>query len=325
MKTKHFLLFLAVIFAVIMFSCNNTNNTSGVVITMQRDTIWHAPDSLLLSKEPNADLIRYGRKLIENTSYYLGPKGTVAQLSCGLNCQNCHLEAGTKPYGNNYALVASTYPRFRARSGTVETIYKRLSDCFNRSLNGKAPDSTSKEMQAMAAYIVWIGKDVATGKTPVGAGAIELKYLDQAADTVKGKEVYLQECKVCHGDNGAGLLNATGIGYQYPPLWGKNSYNTGAGMYRITRLAAFVKANMPQGATYTNPSLTDEQAWDVAAFINSQTRPVFDAGKDWPDISTKPVDYPFGPYADDFTEAQHKYGPFKSIADARKQANKKKV
>ncbi len=51
----------------------------------------------------------------------------------------------------------------------------------------------------------------------------------------------------------------------------------------------------------------------MAAFINSQTRPHKNEPKNWPDISKKPVDHPFGPYADTFPAQQHKYGPYQMI------------
>jgi thiosulfate dehydrogenase len=114
------------------------------------------------------------------------------------------------------------------------------------------------------------------------------------------------------------MRNSGGKGWMYPPLWGENSFNTGAGLYRLSRFAGYIKANMPLGATYDKPVLTDEEAWHIAAFVNSQPRPVKDLTGDWPDISKKPVDHPFGPYADGFTEAQHKYGPFGPIAERQK-------
>ncbi len=120
------------------------------------------------------------------------------------------------------------------------------------------------------------------------------------------------------------ILAADLLEYTYPALWGKNSYNDGAGLYRLSNLAKYVKYNMPQGATFENPQLTDEEAWDVAAFINSQKRPHINVPKDWPDKAKKPVDHPFGPYADAFSEQQHKYGPFQPIVDAQKQANSTK-
>lgn len=98
--------------------------------------------------------------------------------------------------------------------------------------------------------------------------------------------------------------------WKYPPLWGTSSYNTGAGLYRLSKFASFIKANMPFGATFENPLLTDEQAWDIAAYVNSRPRPHREFPKDWPDLSWKPKDYPFGPYADYYSEKEHKYGPF---------------
>jgi thiosulfate dehydrogenase len=55
----------------------------------------------------------------------------------------------------------------------------------------------------------------------------------------------------------------------------------------------------------------------VSAYILSQNRPHLDTPNDWPDIKKKPIDHPFGPYADHFSEEQHKYGPFQDILDAR--------
>ncbi len=284
--------------------------------------VWVAPDTTQIKTEKNAAQIIYGRELIANTSLYLGPKGKVLQMSNGMNCQNCHLDAGTKPFGNNYSAVASTYPKFRERSGTTENIYKRVNDCFERSLNGKALDTLGNEMQAIVAYIKWLGKDVPKGEKPKGCGLTELAYLDRAADPEKGKTVYMLKCKTCHMENGEGKFFENKLTYQYPPLWGEHSYNKGAGLFRLSRFAGYVKSNMPQNTNHDSPQLTDEEAWDVAAFVNSQPRPDKDLSKDWPKIAGKPVDHPFGPYADKFSEQQHKYGPFAPIADARKK-NKK--
>jgi thiosulfate dehydrogenase len=285
--------------------------------------VWHAPDTTLIDNHLNGKSIKYGRALIANTSYYFGPQGKIMHSTNGMNCQNCHLDAGTKPFGNNYSAVASTYPKFRERSGGIETIEKRVTDCFERSLNGKAPDSMSKEMHAIVAYITWLGKDVTKGERPEGAGLTELTYMSRPADPVKGKKVYDLKCKSCHFANGEGQLNDGGVSYKYPPLWGSHSYNTGAGLYRLSRFAGYVKSNMPQGAGFQDPQLSDEEAWDVAAFVNSQPRPTMDLRTDWPRIAGKPVDHPFGPFADNFTERQHKYGPFEMIAEVKKKLNKK--
>lgn len=262
--------------------------------------------------------LQYGKDLIAHTSKYLGPKGEVLQITNGMNCQNCHLEAGTKAWGNNYGAVFSTYPKYRARSGKEEDIYKRINDCMERSLNGKALATESKEMQAMKSYIEFIGKDVKKGEKPRGSGIFDLPYLDRSIDPIKGKLLYDAKCQSCHQTKGQGLLADNKKEYTYPPLWGENSYNQGAGLYRMSRFAGYIKYNMPQGATFDNPQLTDEEAWDIAAFVNSQPRPSKDLSNDWPKIAEKPVDHPFGPFADKYTEQQHKFGPFQPIKDEQK-------
>ncbi len=267
--------------------------------------------------------VLYGRELITHTALYFGPKGSVKPIANGMNCQNCHLEAGTKPFGNNYFVTAANYPRFRARSGTIEDLPQRINDCFERSLNGKPIETNSYEMQSIVNYINYLGKSVAKGETPEGSGIAELAYLDRAADPVKGKELYAAKCKNCHLENGEGVWNETTNQYTFPPLWGNHSYNNGAGLYRMSRFAGYVKYNMPLGASIDNPILSDEEAWDIAAFVNSQPRPKKDLSKDWPDISKKPIDHPFGPFADGFSEQQHKYGPFQPIAEYRNKLTSK--
>ncbi len=283
-----------------------------------KDELWMAPDIATIPNTEEGQLIKYGRELISFTSNYLGPNGTVMALSNGMNCQNCHLDAGTKPFGNNYSAVASTYPRFRERSGTIETIEKRVNDCLERSLNGKTLANDSREMKAMVAYIQWVGKDVPKDESPKGVGLLQVPFLDRPANAENGKLVYDKTCVVCHGKSGEGIALADSTGWQYPPLWGADSYNFGAGLFRLSRFAGYVKANMPLGATYDAPQLTDEEAWDVAAYVNSLPRPTKDLSADWPDISKKPIDHPFGPYADEFPEQQHKLGPFKPIEDKQK-------
>lgn len=284
------------------------------------DGLWMGPDTAsIASLDPaRAALVRYGRDLIANTAHYLGPQGILDRRTNGMNCQNCHLEAGTRPWGNNYGAVWSQYPKFRERSGGMESVVKRVNDCLERSLNGRALDSLSHEMQSILAYMEWVGTEVPKGTKPKGTGLVELSYLDRAADAGRGSEVFTAKCITCHGVDGQGKLNPDGRTYQYPPLWGVHSFNIGAGLYRLSRLAGYVKANMPQTATWDKPQLTDEEAWDVAAYINSQQRPEKDLSADWPKVQSKPVDHPFGPYADHFTEEQHKYGPFGPIAEARK-------
>lgn len=280
------------------------------------EPVWIPPDSLDIPEGSEGERIRYGKELIVHTALYLGPFGSVSQKTNGMNCGNCHLRAGTSVFGNNYSAVASTYPKFRARSGTIESVEKRINDCIERSLNGEALPAGSHELEAISAYILWVGKDVGKGTVPVGAGIPDIPLLAEAADPEIGKPLYARHCSRCHGANAAGVRKSHGREWLYPPLAGDSSYNTGAGMYRLSRLAGFIKANMPFGQTYDRPLLTDNEAWHIAAYINSLPRPIMDLARDWPDLHTKPFDHPFGPYTDSFTELQHKYGPFGPIKAA---------
>ncbi|WPP48262.1 c-type cytochrome [Catalinimonas niigatensis] len=288
------------------------------VVKEANRSLWQPPDSSSIPASEAGELIRYGWELVTHTSVYLGPKGKVKAISNGMNCQNCHLQAGTVPFGNNYGKVASTYPKLRQRSGIVEGFKKRVNDCIERSLNGQKLEEDSREMQAMVAYIKWVGKDVTPSDTLKGFGLLDLPLLNRPANPQKGKTVYDTQCSRCHGKDGEGVLAVDSLEYIYPPLYGKHSYNTGAGLYRISKFAAFVKANMPYGVSFDKPLLTDEEAWDVAAYINSMPRPEKNLSADWPDISKKPFDHPFGPYVDRYSEEQHKYGPFREIIATKK-------
>jgi len=265
---------------------------------------------LQISKD---SLRNYGKKLVEHTAVYFGPNGQIAKINNGMNCQNCHLQGGTKEYGNNFFAVASTYPKYRERSGTIENVKKRINDCFERSLNGQPIDTNSIEMRALEVYVLSVGKEVPKSAIPKYFGIAKLKYLDRAANAKTGETIYQVKCFSCHGNNGDGVLNDAE--FTYPPVWGLSSFNYGAGLFRLSNMAGFLKYNMPLGASFEKPLLSDEEAWDLAAFLVSKTRPMMDISKDWPDISKKPVDHPFGPFKDGFTEIQHKFGPFKAVAD----------
>lgn len=309
---KKFTKYLAVIFflcavitvTVLWYTCKYNNESNQ-------------PEKMQLTASTDSELIQYGKELLVHTSKYLGPKGTVAQISNGMNCQNCHLEAGTRITANCLAAVASTYPKYRERSGKVETIAFRINECMLRSLNGKELDSNGKEVKAITAYLLWLGKDVKTVQLMKSSNSSSLPFLNRAADTMHGRIVFMANCQRCHGSNGTGQLQEDSVAYLFPPLWGSNSYNVSAGLFRLSRLATFIKYNMPYTPVPAAPQLTDEEAWDVAAFILSKERPQKFFSYDWPKLTTKPVDYPFGPFTDTFSAWQHKYGPFKPIVAAK--------
>ena len=183
---------------VIFYLCKSGNTR---LVKPAVSNTWHFPDTNTLASTAGAELIRYGRELIINTAAYLGPKGIVKHISNGMNCGNCHLEAGTRLNGNCFAMVASTYPKFRNRSGKLESIEYRVNDCMERSLNGKKLDSLSREMKAMVAYIKWLGKDVPKNVRLKGIGIPEVPLLKRAASVDSGGSVYLKNCSRCHGAN----------------------------------------------------------------------------------------------------------------------------
>ena len=317
-------LFILIGFAFLLFACEVSNSEEPTTQTSENiqatpvSEFWQPEDVFAIANEKKSDEVLYGRDLIIHTAYYLGPRGRIAQQTNGLNCQNCHLDAGTKPFGNNYSSVASTYPKVRARSGKMESIEKRINDCFERSLNGKPLKENSKEMRAMVAYMKFLGENVPKGEKAAGSGLKDVPLLARAADPQKGKAVYDLRCASCHQVNGQGIIDGIGQSYVYPPLWGAHSFNDAAGLSRISNMAKYVKYNMPLGVSHDAPELSDEDAWDVAAYIESKPRPHKPTPKDWPDITKKPMDHPFGPYADPFSELQHKYGPFTAMKKAKK-------
>lgn len=184
-------------------------------------------------------------------------------------------------------------------------------------MNGKALPLESTEMKAFVAYMKWLSTGIPVGATIKGAGTRPIKEPARAANPERGKQVYAEVCAACHGEDGQGVRKGQvgdGEGYQFPPLWGPDSYNNGAGMYRQLTAAAFVHSNMPLGTTHEAPVISDEDAYDVIAFVNSQPRPhKADLDKDFPNRLRKPVDMPFPPFADGFSAEQHKYGPYDPI------------
>ncbi|MEP6935117.1 MAG: c-type cytochrome, partial [Nitrospirota bacterium] len=162
------------------------------------------------------------------------------------------------------------------------TLADRVNECFERSLNGRALPSDSSKLQAVVAYITWLSGGIPSGATLPWRG---LQFIDsrRPLDPTNGKNVFADKCAFCHGSDGLGTMAA-------PPVWGPQSYTIGAGMARVSVAAAFIKANMPRSWGW---SLSDDDAYDVAAYINAHPRPDF-TGKvnDWPN-GGKPSDAPY--------------------------------
>jgi thiosulfate dehydrogenase len=293
--------------------------------------IWTVPEIGALPNNAYGRRVRRGRDLVTATYARIGPEvPDRAKRFAGNNlaCGNCHLQAGTKKFGIPLFGLYGEFPAYSARRGAEISLEDRLDACMTRSMNGRPLPANGPEMRALVAYIKFLSTGVPPGQAVPGLGVGKMPELDRAADPARGEVGYVRNCALCHAPDGAGIrrsLPTTDLGYMVPPLWGSDSFNDGAGMARLITAANFIHFNMPHGTDYLNPQLTVEQAWDIAAYMVSQPRPR-KAGldKDYPDLLEKPVDTPYGPYADGFSETQHKYGPFAPIraAIARLKAEK---
>jgi thiosulfate dehydrogenase len=268
----------------------------------------------------------YGRRLLTETTEYLGPDVADARMrytASRLACSSCHLKAGAEPGNLSLAAAMSRYPRNSPRSAGNETIEDRINGCMVRSMNGRALPEHSPEMIAMVSWLRFLaGENAAEGASERKAHETPaFKTPNRAADLEAGERVFGKRCAACHGQEGTGLP-ASGSpvhGYVFPPLWGPNSFNDGAGLHRVLTAAKFVKAKMPLG----HADLSDDEAFDVAAFINSKPRPhMANLDRDFPNRAKKPVDTAYGPYADSFSPRQHSFGPFAPIEAYYRDAQK---
>lgn len=270
-------------------------------------------------------MVKYGKELTDRTYAYIGPEVKNSKMRFAGNnlaCASCHQASATKKFAMPWVGVHSTFPQYRAREDELSTVEERINGCMERSMAGKKIPIDSREMKAFLAYIHFLSKDVPTGGRVEGQGLPPFKAPNRRADITAGEKVYGEKCAACHGVNGAGVrAGAVGSasGYTFPPLWGKDSFNNGAGMARLLFASSFIKTNMPLGAQHGQPQLTDDEAYDVAAFMLSHDRPKkANTERDFPARWNKPVDAAFPPYVDGASADQHKYGPFQPLQENMK-------
>jgi thiosulfate dehydrogenase len=318
--TKSILLKSLFVLGITITSCNNNNSaksTNSTLPLVEKELeIYIAPDTSSLKNDDFGKAVKYGAQLIKNTAHYIGPEGTISRnLNNKMNCTNCHLESGTKPFGLNFFDSHKTYPQYRSREDQILTMEQRVNNCIERPHSGKPLPLDSKEMVAIVSYIKWIGEKYDRVKHQgYGLKSIEFENLQASPD--RGALVYKEHCESCHQVNGEGLMNGENTTYLYPPLWGPKSYQETSSMHRVLKAASFIKYNMPNLTTnYYAPTLTDQEALDVAAFINDGTihkRPKTKYTS-YPNIETKPMDFFEGPYLDGYSEKQHIFGPWDEI------------
>ena len=273
---------LTIALSLLLAACSDSTPTSkpasaSAAKTESKTIPFRVPDESEIKDSITLASIRRGRALIHSTHDSL-PKF----VGSALNCTNCHFADGT--IANAMPLVASytRFPQYRARSGHVDLIEDRVNDCFKRSLNGKPLDPASRDMRDIVTYLAFLSRGYPPGKEMEGQSVPKLDPL--VGDTVRGAQIFVSTCARCHGADGNGSALA-------PPLWGARSYNIGAGMARIRSAAAFIHHLMPRDQPGT---LTPQQAFDVATYVNTRPRPDFPGKeRDWPHGGTPPdVAYP---------------------------------
>jgi thiosulfate dehydrogenase len=214
---------------------------------------------------PLGDAIRLGRDLVEKTTSHRLSKPFVGNA---LNCTSCHLKNGTDPQAASFVGVATAYPAWSPREKSVITLEDRILNCFMRSCHGIRPPLGSEVSVSIAAYITWLSTDQPirmNSERPAGPHAVTQLQVDiTQADPQRGAKLYSARCSACHAENGQGDK-------ENPPLWGVRSFNDGAGLANVVQLAAWLKVAMPLDET----DLTNQDALDLASYVNSHERPQF--------------------------------------------------
>jgi len=239
---------------------------------LQGEELYHrSPPDSAIPDDKYGDEVRLGRLIFTETYRY-------ARRYAGndLTCQNCHMEAGRRPHAGPMWAAFGMYPAYRRKNDRNNTLEERIQDCFRFSLDGFAPTVDAPEIRALVSYFHFLAKGAPIGVDLPGRGFPQIVDTGYDPNHSRGGNIYKAKCAVCHGANGAGQAKEGG-GYIFPPLWGLDSYNKAAGMYRVQLAAGYIKANMPVGQ---ENSLTDQEALDVAAYMNLQLRPL-DPRKSW--------------------------------------------
>ncbi|MCK6491996.1 MAG: c-type cytochrome [Nitrospira sp.] len=241
------------------------------------DALFSHPSPESIPGGQRGEQIRLGYEIVVHTQDYAAP-----YVGNALTCANCHLDGGLDPNSAPFVGLSRVYPEMSRRAGRVLTLADRINECVERGLNGKPIPQDSHKLRAVVAYIDWLSKDVPEGSRMAWRGIPPIKST-RPPDVGNGAKVFTTRCAFCHGADGRGTHAA-------PPLWGDRSYNRGAEMARLSVAASFIQANMPRTRGW---ALSDNEAYDVAAYINGQPRPDF-PGKttDWPQ-GGKPADVPY--------------------------------
>lgn len=241
-------------------------NGAPVVVVAQAAApaaTFQPPPDTAIPQGPFGDEVRMGERIFREPAKYAS-----AYVGNELRCSNCHLQAGRQAGAAPMWAAYVSYPAYRSKNKHVNSFEERLQGCFRFSMNGKAPKLGDPVLVALESYSYWLAKGLPVDEKVAGRGYPVLPKPALSPDYARGGNVYAEHCAACHGPEGQG--QSSGGTVVFPALWGPHSYNWGAGMGSIKNAAEFIHANMPLGMGGT---LTPQQAWDVAAYVDSQVRP----------------------------------------------------
>jgi thiosulfate dehydrogenase len=218
---------------------------------------WVAPSSSSIPNNALGDSIRRGASIFDETPLY-----AASYTSAKVSCSNCHAAGGIQPFASPVVGAPAFFPMFNERAGRVISLKDRIQECFVRSENGKPLDYSGKTMQNLVDYIQWLSTPEPNHQAFRGRGLVNLPAL--IPNRERGRDIYATQCAGCHGANGEGRAP------MFPPVWGPDSFNDGAGMNGVPEMAAFVQHNMPQNRMSI---MTPQESYDVSAYIHAQPRP----------------------------------------------------
>jgi len=241
-------------------------------------------------KYPEGELgriIKLGEAIMNETDTHPLTKEYVGNK---LQCKSCHLRGTDGKPGTTSAIstwigTATAFPAYSKREQLLQTLQDRSDNCFMRSMNGTRPPIDAEASIAMASYITWLStgmpikQNVKIPCSPLNEkrwvdgqqlfGELQKKATHE--NYLHGKKLYVEKCSSCHTKTGKGMGS-------FPPLWGKDkegkwlSYNAGAGLGKLDKVATWIQSNMPLGQGNT---LKDQEAADIALYVDAQPRAEF--------------------------------------------------
>ena len=187
----------------------------------------------------------------------------------GLNCVNCHLDDGRRPTRPRCGRVRriSAVPRVNQQ---VNTFTLMLEYCFRYSMNGTdAACRRARRHRASSAMRSGWPRAHPLARSSRVAAIAPCRSPHKPLDVDAATGVFASHCPMCHGANGAGLK--AGDTWVFPAAMGNALLQRGR--RACTRSPSPRRSSRRRCPIEQGKTLTDQQAWDVAAYINSKPRP----------------------------------------------------